>query len=343
MKVKKIASLILSGVLAASVLTGCGVDSNAVLATLDGEDITLGVPYFATRLQQAQYDDFYVAYAGESVWQTDMYGYGMTMEDTTKAEMITSIRDLYVLENHMADYGVSLSEEEMAAIQAAAAEFISDNSEEALEALGATEEIVAEYLELVTIQNKMYFAIVADADTEVSDEEANTSAYSYVRVSKTTRTTEEGESVAYTDEEKELLAKDMKAFAADVAEATLEEAAENHEYTVETGTFAADTTTLEEAVLTALQGLKEGQVSDLVETDNYYYVLRLDAATDAEATEAHRQSIIATRQSELYTEVLNGWTDAAEWDVDEKVWAKVKFDNLFTMSEETEAVADTEQ
>ena len=58
MKVKKIASLILSGVLAASVLTGCGVDSNAVLATLDGEDITLGVPYFATRLQQAQYDDF---------------------------------------------------------------------------------------------------------------------------------------------------------------------------------------------------------------------------------------------------------------------------------------------
>ena len=115
------------------------------------------------------------------------------------------------------------------------------------------------------------------------------------------------------------------------------------ETTTTIGTFAADTTTLEEAVLTALQGLKEGQVSDLVETDNYYYVLRLDAATDAEATEAHRQSIIATRQSEFYTEVLNGWTDAAEWDVDEKVWAKVKFDNLFTMSEETEAVADTEQ
>lgn len=38
--------------------------------------------------------------------------------------------------------------------------------------MGATEDIVEEYLTLVTIQARMHEAIIADADTNVSDEEA---------------------------------------------------------------------------------------------------------------------------------------------------------------------------
>ena len=62
-----------------------------------------------------------------------------------------------------------------------------------------------------------------------------------------------------------------------------------------TGTFSSDNTTLDEEVLNALEGLKsEGELSDVVETDNYYYVLRLDEITDADATEEHRQEIISS-------------------------------------------------
>ena len=38
-------------------------------------------------------------------------------------------------------------------------------------------------------------------------------------------------------------------------------------------------------VLTALQGLDEGEVSDVIDTDTDYYVVRLDEKTDADATE----------------------------------------------------------
>ena len=55
-----------------------------------------------------------------------------------------------------------------------------DNSKDAINALGATQEIVEEYLTLETIQSKMKAAIVAGADTNVTDEEAKTGAYSYV-------------------------------------------------------------------------------------------------------------------------------------------------------------------
>ena len=80
-----------------------------------------------------------------------------------------------------------------------------------------------------------------------------------------------------------------------------------------------------------------------METDNYYYVLRLDEITDADATEEHRQEIISQRQSDLYNEVLQGWKDEAEWVLKDKVWDKVTFDNLFTTTvESTETTETTE-
>ena len=60
MKAKRFTTLLVSGVLAASMLVGCGgINKNATVATLDGQEIKLGVANFAARLQQAEADDFY--------------------------------------------------------------------------------------------------------------------------------------------------------------------------------------------------------------------------------------------------------------------------------------------
>lgn len=347
MNTKKFTALLLSGVMAASVLAGCGgIDKDAVVATLDGQEIKLGVANFAARLQQAQYDDFYTAYFGEDVWNSDPYGNGATMQDNLKDSVIGSIEDMYVLKNHMDDYGVALSEEDQTAIKTAAADFMSVNTDDALEAMGATEDIVEEYLTLVTIQTRMREAIIVDADTNVSDEEANTSDYSYVVISKTSYKDADGNTVDYTDEEKADLADTVKKFQSAATTVTLEDAADEFGYAVSTGSFASDNTTLDADVLAALQGLtEEGQVSDVVETESSYYVLRLDTITDADKTEQHRQEIIGNRQSELYSEVLQGYKDEAEWVLNEKVWKTVTFDNLFTTtveSTETETVDSTE-
>lgn len=346
MKGNKFIALLLSGVLAASVLTGCGgMNKEETVATMDGEPVTLGVANFAVRLQQAGYDDFYVAYFGADVWSSDLYGNGTTMETQTKNTVMDSIRDMYTLQKHMGEYDISLSEEENTAITQAASAFISSNKADAIEALGATQEIVEEYLTLATIQSKMREAIIADADTVVSDEEANTSAYSYVKISKETYQDADGNSVEYTEEELAALKETAEAFAAEVKDRELEDAAEAEGYSVSTGTFTAEDETLNEAILSALKGLKEGEVSGLIDTESDYYVVRLDAITDAEATEATRKSIITSRQDSLYDEVLNGWKETSEWVLNEKVWAAVTFDNLFTSvveSTQTELPESTE-
>lgn len=347
MRTGKLTALLLSGVMAASVLTGCGsIDKTAVAATLDETEVSLGVANFAARLQQATYDDFYVAYFGEEVWGSDLYGNGTTMQESTKNDVMESLHDMYTLEAHMADYGVELSEADMTAITDTASAFIAANKQDALDALGADQATVEEYLKLVTIQTRMREAIVADVDTNVSDAEANTSAYSYVRISKTSYTDADGKQAEYTEDEKKELAKTVELFATEAKAGTLEDAAEKYSYTVSSGTFTAEDESLDAAVLTALKGLEEGAVSDVVDTDNNYYVVRLDAKTDAKATETTRENIIAQRESDLYKEVLDGWKEEHEWTVDEKVWKQVSFDNLFTTvnkEENTEAVSDTEQ
>ena len=337
MKAKRFTTLLVSGVLAASMLVGCGgINKNETVATLDGQEIKLGVANFAARLQQAEADDFYRAYFGDDVWSSDLYNNGTTMEDNTKNSVIEMIENLYILQNHMADYDVTLTDDETAKIAEVAAQFMADNDDKAINALGATEDIVKEYLTLVTVQSKMRAAIVADADTNVSDADANTSAYSYVNVSKTSYKDADGNTQEYTDDEKAELADTVQKFHDAAADTTLDTAADEYGYTVSTGTFSSDNTTLDEEVLNALEGLKsEGELSDVVETDNYYYVLRLDEITDADATEEHRQEIISQRQSDLYNEVLQGWKDEAEWVLKDKVWDKVTFDNLFTTTVES--------
>lgn len=347
MKGKKIAALCLSGIMTASMLMGCGgVNKEAVVATFDEKEVKLGVANFAARLQQANYDDFYVAYFGKEVWSSDMYGTGTTMESEVKTSALQGMFDMYTLQAHMSEYGVELTADEQAAITQTAADFIAANDEKALEALGADTAIVEEYLTLMTIQNKMQNAIMADVDTNVSDEEANTGVYSYVQVSKASYQDEEGNYVAYTEEELAELSGTVEAFAKDAAKKSLEEAAETYAYTVSKGTFTAADENLDAGVLTALKSLNEGDISEVVETDEDYYVLRLDAKVDAEETETTRQNIISEREETLYKEVLSGWQEGHTWTVDEKVWETVTFDNLFTSvieSTETEEVTATEE
>lgn len=334
---KKLTALLLCGVLALSMFAGCGnkVDKTATVATLGETEVSLGVANFAARLQQAQYDDFYTMYFGENVWRTDMYGYGTTMEDDLKSSVLQSLNAMYVLKANMADYGVEITAEDVAAISAAAEAFISSNSAEAVEAMGADREVVEAYLELLTIQTKMYNEIVKVVDRNVSDEEANMGAYSYIRVSRANYVDEEGNSVAHTEETLAELATKMDAFM-DAARADgFEEAAKAYDFNVYEGTFDSEMSGVTGEIAAELKVLAEGEMSKLIETETNYYVARLDANTDADATEANRQNIIAERESALYAEVVEGMMKELTWTVDEKVWEQVTFGNLFTTVKES--------
>ena len=205
MKGKKWTSLLLAAAMGLTVLTGCGngIDGDKTGATLDGEEISLGFMNFMARYQQAIYDGQFSAMFGADMWSQDLFNEGTDMETSVKNNVAENIETLYLLEDHMKDYNVEITEEELAKMDQAADAFLSDNTEKAVKQIGADKEYVKEMLRLNTIQSKMRKAIEAEVDTKVSDEEAAQKTISYVQVNHVSTTDEEGNKKEYTEEEKE--------------------------------------------------------------------------------------------------------------------------------------------
>lgn len=339
MKAKKVTALILACALCASAFTGCGINKNATAATMKDQTVTMGVANFLCRFEQASMEDLYKLYLGsssdstESIWSRDLSGSGTTLEDSTKSQALEELHEMYTLQQHMSDYNVEITDDDKAAITEAAKKFMDANSEEAIDEMGATQDIVEEILTLYTIKERMKTAIEADADTNVSDEEANMRAYSMVSL-------DISESSDDADANKETATKMEEALKADGA--TLESVAEANDLTVTTGTYDADNDTLDEEVKNALDGLKEGETSGLVETDSKAYFVRIDKETDEDATEQNRTSIINQRKDDLYEEVLSGWQEDDDWKVDEKAIKKIEFKNSFTQQDPNASTESTE-
>ena len=63
MKIKKITTVLLAGIMAVSVLAGCGINKEATVATFkDGTKVSLGLVNFMCRYQQAYSEDMYTSY-----------------------------------------------------------------------------------------------------------------------------------------------------------------------------------------------------------------------------------------------------------------------------------------
>ena len=338
MSIKKFAALLLAGALCLSALTGCGAKPEDTVATLGEETITFDVANFLCKYQKAMLDDMYAMYG--MTWDMDMYGNGVTMEEELKDSAMQLLHDLYSLKANMGEYGVEITAEDEAAIEAAATAFMEANSAEAIEEFGATQEVVEEVLTLYTIQAKMYHEIIADTDREVSDEEANMRGYSMVYINIDGQYDESYNYVEYTDAEVGVLKEGAKHMADLLKEMTLEEAAEEMDYDISTGAYAKDDETLNEALLTAMDALKEGEVSGMIEIESAIYFVRIDADTDETATEENRNSIIADREAAMYELVLTDMQENDGWKVNESVVDSIDFHNLFTQMEATTEEAE---
>ena len=62
----------ITGILAVSVLTGCGsIKDTDVVATVGDTEITADVANFYARYTQAQYETYYAAYLGDNMWEQE--------------------------------------------------------------------------------------------------------------------------------------------------------------------------------------------------------------------------------------------------------------------------------
>lgn len=345
---RKAAVLALAGTMGAALLTGCGstkVDGTQTVVTVNDEKLTLGVASFYSRFEQGQLysymaqmlgsstNNFFDGVADSSTGDT----YGETMKDS----IIKDLENLVVLSQHASDYGVSLTDEEEKAIDTAAQGYIDSNSQEVRDKIGASKKDVVKLMELQTIQSKMRDPMVADVDTNVTDEEAQQAAVTYVAItssstsstaaaeatsSDTTSSTSEGPDADALQAAQSILS--QLTAEADPASADMDTIAKSvgDSYSATTGNFTvSDTTdgTVDSAVVKEVQGLSDGTVVDHIITGSdgtTLYVARLDTMNDTEATASKKTTIVTQRKQDKYDELLDGWVSDSEITVNDKVW-----------------------
>lgn len=324
---KRTAVAALAGVMAAGMLTGCGeqkVDGTKTVATVNKTEIPLGVVSLYARIQQAQTDAMYKSFmgSGANMWDTaveegseETYGQKMVSDSLKAVELMV------VLKEKAADYGVEVTEEEQAKIADAAAAFVEANGEEVMSDLAATEDQIKMLLELQTYRTKLYDPIVEEGKIEVTDEEANQSAFTYINVSADDEMTEE-EKTEKKEQAQEILDKVKEDPAADMTEIAKET---DDSYTSLKGTFTTvkgeETEDIyPEEVMEVLRTLKEGEVNtELIESEGDYYIVRLDKELDEDATESKRESLKETKESEYYQETCDKWLEEADVKEEAKV------------------------
>ena len=283
-------------------LTGCSSSTGKTVAKMGDAKITLGEAEFMLRYNQAKTQGYLGALFGEgsNVFQQDLTGSGQAYGVTMKESVMNDLKDMILMEQHMSDYNVELTDEEKAAIEETAKEFLAENSKDVLKALAATEETVTRVLTLYTIQSKMQTAIEADVDTEVSDDEAAQKSIQYVYF-----TIPETESEAEDTTEAESGSEgDTTEAATDAAEESGETVAETESETVsETETEAAgETETAAEETSEAVSENGTEDASEAVSEND------TEEATEAETEEsAEKKETRETAQS-VIDAVLGGET-----------------------------------
>lgn len=329
---KKAVLLTAAGALAAMAVTGCSgsINTDAVVATVGEDDITLGVVNFYARMTQGQYETYYAGMmgtTGEAMW-TQEAGEGQNYEESVKDSLMENLENMYLISQHAADYEVSLTKEEEDAISEAAAQFDEDNTDEAKEIVSGYRKDIEEFLRLATIQTKMDSKMREGVDENVSDEEAAQKAMKYVFFSYTT-TDDSGNSTELTDDEKADLKTNAQTLADRVnAGEDISTVAEELGQTAYDLTFDSESTSPNEDLIAAADALKtEGAVTDVIETDDGLYVGQLTSLLDRDATDQKKESIIEERKQDQYDSLLEQWKDDTDIEVDEKVWNKVDFED----------------
>lgn len=227
-RIMKYAAAALAAATAVSTLGGCEQLENkapedTVAVSFGDTNIMLDEVTYMIRSMEYTYESYF----GSNICSNDMGdGSGMTVGDYIKQMSLSQLRQTLVLNEYAKKNGIELSDDQKAKVDEAI-EKLQTESEDYLEAVGATDELIEKTYTENAIANLVYMDLVADVDTTVGDDEFLRKKIAYVKLtpSELTETTaaaeattevssdedssEESSSIENTEAESESASKDV--------------------------------------------------------------------------------------------------------------------------------------
>lgn len=257
---------------------------------------------------------------GKEVWDYVLDEEGTTYAQMLKKELLKQITYTKIVCAQADSLGISLTEDERMNVDEYTDNYLANFSSDELSYYGISHDLVWGIYADNLLATKIYESLTLNVDTDVSDEEARHPVLWYIFIAKYALA-EDGTHVALDEEGLQ----DVRERAGRVAEEAKEAidfygfARENTDDTDEIEIIIGRGEMYEELEKIAF-GLKEGETSGLVETEDGYFILHCASYMDEDATDMAKTKIILERQERVFSDNYAVWEEKTQVWVDMALW-----------------------
>jgi foldase protein PrsA len=318
---KKLGLLALIGMLCFGGLTGCGKNTKIVFTTgLSGNQLfKIGSTTCTTPEIMVYLTSFYNQYVdtyGQEMWQHD-FG-GVSLENHVKDIVLSKMAQIKIMNLMAQERRITLDAKEKDKISEAAKVYYSLLSDELKETEKITMDVVENVFEEYTLANKVYTSITNASDIEISDDEARTVAVEliYFRNWKY----KNKEKVALNDSEK------MKVLR--TAKEVLSKINNGEDFATLATQYSEDKQVLknyargrvEPEFEELLFSMDKGELSDIKEFSDGYYIIKCVSTMDYEATQKNKIVLAERRMQEAFGEAYTEIASNTHSQFRDKKW-----------------------
>ena len=268
----------------------------------------------------------YEQYYGSEIWQYAVDAQGNTMGEVIKEQTLEQIIYIKVVCQKASELGIVLSEEELQTVDRQTADYMAKLQESDLLLHGVNSDIIRRIYADNLLARKTFEVTTLNVDTDIPDEEAAQHKF-YTIAIRNFKIDASGNRISYEGTEAEELAARVENLRAQALESTdfykfasaNTEDSDMLEITGGIGDFPAE---YEDAVL----ALNTGETSEVVKTNDYYYIFYCVTDFDVDATHEKKEEMIAQRQEEEFKNRYQEWREIIPVEVHDEIWDALDFD-----------------
>ena len=266
---------------------------------------------------QNQYEEVY----GTEIWNTSLEG--VTLEENVKETVLAKIAQIKTMYLLAQEKGVVLEEKEESQIEAAAEEFFGSLTDTEKELLDITQETIETLYKEYAMADKVYQQIIQDVNPEISDDEARTITVQNILI-RTSRYDGSGNRIPYSESAKEAAyekACEVRELAVDGEHDFTELASKYSEDTNITYSFGKGE--MEEAYETAAFQLETDEVSQVVESEIGYHIIKCVSTFNREETDANKLKIVEQRKKEVFGQEYDRFVGTLVRNLNQELWNEI--------------------